>query len=343
MENKLTNVSELGEFGLIEKIQKETQIKKKSTIKGIGDDAAVLHYEKPYNIVSTDMYVEGVHFDMMYTPLQHLGYKSITASISDIYAMNAKPEQVLVSIAISSKFSLEAIDSLYSGMHIACNLYGIDLVGGDTTSSRSGMVICVTAMGSANENELCYRNTANNGDILCVTGDLGGAYLGLQVLEREKRVYLENPAMQPELHGYDYIIKRQLRPEARKDIIEILADLNIKPTSMIDVSDGLSSESMHLAKQSGLGVKLFEENIPIDENTYHTALELNLDATMCALNGGDDYELLLTLSPADYDKIKLHPDFTAVGHMTSAEGLYTLITKSGNEYPLEAQGWKHFQ
>jgi len=339
----ITPVSDFGEFGLIKLLTGTLKTNNGSTLKGVGDDAAVIGYSGDEAILaSTDMYVEGVHFDLAYTPLLHLGYKCITASISDIYAMNGNAEQVLVSVALSSRFSVEALQEVYQGMRIACEKYKVDLVGGDTTSSKTGLVINITAIGRAKKDEVTYRNGAKPNDILCVSGDLGGAYVGLQVLEREKQVFLSNPDMQPELHDYSYVLQRQLRPEARKDVVEILAALHIKPTSMIDISDGLSSEILHLCDQSGTGCDLFEEKIPRDDNTYDTARSLNLDFTMCALNGGEDYELLFTISQADYEKIKNHPDFTLIGYMTEKESGANLITTSGNRYPLQAQGWKHF-
>jgi len=338
----LTNIQDLGEFGLIEHLTKNLIAVQESTIKAAGDDAAVIHYEKGEILVSTDMYVEGVHFDMVYTPLMHLGYKCITASISDIYAMNGMATQVLVSLALSSRFTVEAMDELYGGMRIACKTYGVDLVGGDTTSSKLGLVINVTAIGQADKSLICYRNGAQNGDIICVSGDLGGAYIGLQILEREKRVYLEAPTAQPELSGFDYVLKRQLRPEARKDVVEILKAVGIKPTAMIDVSDGLASEIMHICKQSDMGCLLEEENIPIDENTYHTAISFNIDPTLCALSGGEDYELLFTINPSDYEKIKHNPDITQIGRIIEKDKGCKILTKSGNLHDLQAQGWRHF-
>jgi thiamine-monophosphate kinase len=339
---KLTPISELGEFGLIDHLTREFKSTQASTITAAGDDAAVIRYENQDVLVSTDMYVEGVHFDLVYTPLMHLGYKCITGSISDIYAMNGEAKQVLVSLAISSRFTVEALDELYMGMRIACENYGVDMVGGDTTSSKMGLVISITAMGTCTDKDVCYRKGAKQGDIICVTGDLGAAYIGLQVLEREKRVFLEAPGAQPELEGFDYVLKRQLRPEARKDIVEILKVLNIKPTAMIDISDGLASEIMHICKQSGTGCRLEEEKIPIDESTYNTALSFNLDPTLCALSGGEDYELLFTINPSDLDKLKNQPDFTIIGEITEKENGCELLTKSGNVHELQAQGWKHF-
>jgi len=342
MEQDLTPVSALGEFGLIERLTANFKPVLESTVKAFNDDGAVIHYGSGDILVSTDMYLEGVHFDMVYTPLMHLGYKCIVGSISDIYAMNGMATQVLVSLGVSSRFTVEALEELYGGIQVACKNYGVDLVGGDTTTTKSGLVISVTALGNAKREDVCYRNGAKNGDIICVSGDLGGAYIGLQVLEREKRVFLEAPGATPQLADFDYVLKRQLRPEARKDIIRIFKENHIKPNAMIDVSDGLSSEIMHICSQSGTGCMLFEDKIPIDQSTYSTALDFNLDPTMCALSGGEDYELLFTLNPADYEKIKNDPDFTAIGHVTDKESGYKITTKSANVYELIAQGWKHF-
>lgn len=338
-----TEISQLGEFGLINALTANLPVINESTIKSVGDDAAVIAYGDSCTVVSTDMFVEGVHFDFMYTPLQHLGYKCITGSISDIYAMNAIPQQVVVSLAVSSRFTVQMLEEIYKGMRIACENYGVDLVGGDTTSSRSGLVINITALGSEKKEKITYRSGAKPHDILVVTGDLGGAYIGLQILEREKRVYLSNPEIQPELGGYDYVLRRQLRPEARKDIImDIFQKLNLQPTSMIDISDGLASEIMHICKQSGTGCTLYEEKIPFDPQTYNTARVLGLDATVCALSGGEDYELLFTLHPSEFEKVANHPDFTVIGHIDELESGCNLVTKSNNRYPLQAQGWKHF-
>ncbi len=290
-------------------------------------------------VVTTDMLVEGVHFDLTYVPLKHLGYKSVIVNLSDVYAMNAQPKQITVAFAISSRFSLEAVEELYAGMLMACKKYNVDLVGGDTTSSTSGLVISITAIGTLDEEKVVYRNGAKETNLLCVSGDLGGAYMGLQVLEREKAVFKDNPNVQPDLEGKDYILERQLKPEARKDIIELFAKLDLKPTSMIDVSDGLASEILHLCKQSKLGVDLYEEKIPIDPLTYETAREFNLDPTLCALSGGEDYELLFTIDMKDYDKVKNLPDFSIIGHMTPESKGKNLITKSGSVAELKAQGW----
>jgi thiamine-monophosphate kinase len=343
MDSSFTEITELGEFGLIEYLTKNISINNASTIKGVGDDCAVIDHSGYQTVVSVDMLVENVHFDRMYTPLKHLGYKAITSSISDIYAMNAVAEQVIVSIAVSNQLSVEMLSEIYSGMLTACKLYNVDLVGGDTTTIATGMVINITSIGKAKPEDIIYRNTAQDKDLICVTGDLGSAYVGLLVLEREKKVFLESKGVQPALEGYDYVLKRQLTPEARIDIPPMFKTIGIRPTSMIDISDGLSSEIIHICKQSGLGCKLFEEKIPIDPGTYKFAREFNLDPSMCALNGGEDYELLFTLPVTEYDKIKDHPDFTAIGHITDVPGDYRLITRSQNEHPLKAQGWKVFQ
>jgi thiamine-monophosphate kinase len=336
-----TDIASLGEFGLIKHLSQHFEIKQSSTIKGVGDDAAVIDNSGLQTLVSTDMLVEGVHFDLSYVPLKHLGYKSVIVNLSDIYAMNATPKQIVVSIAISNRFSLEAVETLYQGMLLACNKYNVDLVGGDTTSSLHGLVISITVIGTAEKTDIVYRSGAKEGELLCVSGDLGGAYMGLQVLEREKAVFKENPNLQPDLEGKDYILERQLKPEARKDIIEQLKMLGIKPGAMIDVSDGLASEVLHICEQSNLGVDLFEEKIPIDPLTYDTAREFNLDPTLCALSGGEDYELLFTIPLSDYDKIKNLPDFSIIGHLTTPSKGRQLISKSGTVHELKAQGWNH--
>jgi len=334
-----TELSQLGEFGLIEHLTKHIELNHPSTVKGVGDDAAVIDNGKFQTLVTTDMLVEGVHFDLTYVPLKHLGYKCVTVNLSDIYAMNATANQIVVSLAISSRFSLEAVEELYAGMLLACKKYNIDLVGGDTTSSLSGLVISITAIGTAKKENIVYRNGAKEKNLLCVSGDLGGAYMGLQILEREKSVFKENPNLQPDLGGKDYILERQLKPEARKDIIELLKNLEIKPTSMIDISDGLSSEILHLCSQSNVGVELYEEKIPIDPLTYETAREFNLDPTLCALSGGEDYELLFTIEMNDYDKIKNLPDFIVIGHITNVEKGRNMVSKSGSVHEIKAQGW----
>ncbi len=338
-----THVNELGEFGLISHLTKNIKLVHASTLKGVGDDAAVLDYTGKKVLVSTDMLLEGIHFDLAYTPLKHLGYKAVQVNLSDICAMNATPTQVTISIGMSSKYTLEAIEDLYEGIYLACEKYKVDIIGGDTTSSKQGLVISVTVLGYANEEEIVYRNGAQEGDLLCVSGDLGGAYTGLQLLEREKLVYLENPKIQPDLEGKDYIIERQLKPEARQDIIQLLRDLKVKPTAMIDVSDGLASEILHICSQSNKGCQLYEEKIPIDPMTYETAREFNLDPTVCALSGGEDYELLFTIKQADYDKIKHDVDVSIIGYITEQSAGCNLISKSGQVHELKAQGWNAFK
>jgi thiamine-monophosphate kinase len=337
-----TNIEELGEFGLIDHLTNNIKIGQQSTLKGVGDDAAVLDFKNKKVLVSTDMLLEGIHFDLAYTPLKHLGYKAIQVNLSDIYAMNGTAAQVTVSIGISSKFSLEAVEELYEGIYLACEKYNVDLIGGDTTSSKQGLVISVTAIGYAHEEDVVYRNGAEEGDLICVSGDLGGAYVGLQLLEREKLIYVENPNIQPDLEGKDYIVERQLKPEARRDIIDLLKEIKVKPTSMIDVSDGLASELLHICKQSNKGCNLYEDKIPLDPMTFETAREFNLDPTVCALSGGEDYELLFTVKQADYDKIKFKMDITIIGYITEPSAGCNLITKSGNVHPIKAQGWNAF-
>lgn len=336
-----TEISDLGEFGLIRHLTQNIELKHSSSIKGVGDDAAVINYTNTdvVTLVSTDMLVEGVHFDLTYVPLKHLGYKSVIVNLSDIYAMNGQPKQIVVSIAVSSRFSLEAVEEIYEGMFVACQKYGIDLVGGDTTSSRSGLVISITVLGEAQKDKVVYRNGAKETNLLCVSGDLGGAYMGLQILEREKSVFKENPKIQPDLEGKDYILERQLKPEARRDVIKLLGELNVVPTAMIDVSDGLASEILHICEQSNVGVELYEEKIPLDPQTYDTAREFGLDPTVCALSGGEDYELLFTIKTEDYDKVKNLPDFTIIGHITNKEKGRLLVTKAGTVATLRAQGW----
>lgn len=335
-----TELAELGEFGLIRRLTENITLKNSSSLKGVGDDCAVLDYGGKRVVVTTDLLTEGIHFNLMYVPLKHLGYKAVAVNVSDLCAMNAVPRQITVSLAISSKFSVEALDELYAGIYLACNRYGVDLVGGDTTSSLTGMTISVTAIGEADEKELVYRSGANPNDLLCVTGDLGGAYMGLQLLERENEVFKVNPKMQPQLQGYDYILGRQLKPEARIDMREKLLELAVHPTSMIDISDGLSSEILHLCKSSGVGCRLFEERIPYDDQTRKMAGELNINPLVAALNGGEDYELLFTIPVAEHDNIRNHPDMTILGHMTVAdEGACLVLAGSGNVIPLQAQGW----
>ena len=337
-----TELSSLGEFGLIKHLTQFIEIKNESTVKGIGDDAAVIDYKGKQTVVSTDMLVEGVHFDLAYVPLKHLGFKAVSVNLSDIYAMNAMPKQITVSLAISNRFSVEAMEEFYAGMMMACHKHKVDIIGGDTTSSKSGLIISITAIGEANAEDLVYRDTAKEGDLLCVTGDLGAAYVGLQLLEREKQIFMESPNVQPDLEGNDYILERQLKPEARKDIPVLLKKLEVKPTAMIDISDGLASEILHISTQSDLGCNLFEDKIPIDPATYNMAREFNLDPTVCALSGGEDYELLFTIDQSDFPKIKANPDITVIGHMTSKKDGVNLITKGGTSTPLTAQGWDSF-
>ncbi|MFW6290646.1 MAG: thiamine-phosphate kinase, partial [Mariniphaga sp.] len=317
-ERKQTQIAELGEFGLIDRLTQHIQLKQESTLTGVGDDAAVMRYGEKCVVFSTDLLTEGVHFNLMYVPLKHLGYKSVIVNLSDIYAMNAHPRQITVNIALSNKFSVEAVEELYSGIHLACDNYGIDLVGGDTTSSLTGLTISISALGEADRDDLVYRSGAKPGDVLVVSGDLGGAYMGLQLLERENEVFKVNRDMQPQLEGYDYILGRQLKPEARADVVVAFEKLKIKPTSMIDISDGLSSEIMHLCKKSHVGCRLFEERVPVDNQTRQMALEMNINPLVAALNGGEDYELLFTLSPEDAERIKNDPDFTVIGEITEA-------------------------
>jgi thiamine-monophosphate kinase len=337
-----TELSALGEFGLIDQLSKDIILKHSGTVKGIGDDAAVINIGKNLLLLSTDLLLEGVHFDLTYMPLRHLGYKAAVVNISDIAAMNGIPKQMTVSIAVSNRFSLEAIEELYSGIRMACDKYNIDIVGGDTSSSVSGLLISVTITGEALPEEIVYRNGAKEGDLLCVTGDLGGAYAGLLILEREKQVFKVNPDMQPELTGFEYVLSRQLKPEARTDLRNILKEIGVVPTSMIDISDGLASEALHICHQSKTGCRIYEEKIPMDEETKRLALEFNIIPTVCALSGGEDYELLFTIKQDDYEKIKNVPDITVIGHITSAGEGQNLITPDGQTVKLTAQGWDAF-
>jgi thiamine-monophosphate kinase len=334
-----TSLSQLGEFGLISHLTKNFDVKQSSTLKSIGDDGAVLDFKGKKTVVSTDLLIEGVHFDLSYMPLKHLGYKAVVVNLSDIAAMNAKPTQITVSIAVSNRFPLEALEELFEGIAMAAKIYKVDVVGGDTTSSQKGLIISITAIGEANGEEIVYRNGAKNGDLLVVTGDLGSAYMGLQVLEREKQVFQVNPNNQPDLDAYTYLIERQLKPEARTDIRELLEKLEVKPTSMIDISDGLSSEIIHICKQSNVGCNLYEEKIPVDPQFINVCEEFNIDSTTVAINGGEDYELLFTIALEDFDKIKANPNFTVIGHMTQeSEGIH-LITRANTKIPLKARGW----
>lgn len=339
-----TPLSEIGEFGLIHRIKSSVKLHHESTLKGIGDDAAVLDFKDEQVVVSTDMLTEGIHFNLGYVPLQHLGYKSIISNLSDICAMNAYPTQVLVSIAVSDRFPVEAIDELYSGMLIACGQYKVDLVGGDTTSSNAGLVINVTAIGHQKMDKIVYRNNAKPNDLLVVTGDLGAAYFGLQILERENEVWKANPQVQPDLSPYDYLLERQLKPEARLDIVNLFKELDILPTSMIDISDGLASETLHLAEESQLNFVIFEEKIPMDQQVISAGEEFDINASIAALNGGEDYELLFTIPLEDHDKIKGNPNFTVIGHATDKEEISYLVGRGNqSKVPLTAQGWDAFQ
>ena len=335
-----TELSELGEFGLIRHLTQNIVLKNESTCKGIGDDCAVLDYKNKKIVITTDLLTEGIHFNLMYVPLKHLGYKAVTVNLSDVCAMNAIPKQITVSIAVSAKMSVEALDEFYTGIYLACEKYGVDLVGGDTTSSLTGFTISVTAVGEAEEDELVYRNGAKETDLLCVTGDLGGAYMGLQLLERENEVFKVNPKMVPQFTGYDYILERQLKPEARKDMIGIFKELGIHPTAMIDISDGLSSEILHICDQSGVGCRLYEDRLLFDNQTRRMAEELNINPLVAALNGGEDYELLFTIPVSAHEKVRNHPDISVIGHITEkGEGINLVTAGVGQLIPLQAQGW----
>jgi thiamine-monophosphate kinase len=342
MSDTRSEISQLGEFGLINKIKQKVSLRNSSSLLGIGDDAAVIDAGDDCVLLSTDMLLEGIHFDLSYMPLQHLGYKAVAVNVSDIAAMNGKPEQITIGLGLSNRFSVEAVELLYEGIRAACENYNVDLVGGDTTASASGLIISVSVVGRGPKGKISYRSGAKPNDIICVTGDLGGAYMGLQVLNREKQVFLINPTAQPDLENHEYVVGRQLKPEARMDIIHELADLSIIPTSMIDISDGLASEVLHLAKASNVGFKLFEDKIPIDNNTFDTALEFKLDPIVIAMNGGEDYELLFTINQTDFEKVKNHPDIHFIGHTHDNVNQRVLISKAGTVVPIQAQGWKHF-
>lgn len=334
-----TELSELGEFGLIDTLTKHIKLKHKSSIKGVGDDAAVIDTKEKVSLMTTDLLVEGVHFDMTYTPLKHLGYKAAIVNFSDIYAMNGQPKQMTIGISASNRFSVEALEEIYAGIYLACDKYDVDVVGGDTTTSPSGLFIAITVIGEANKDEVTYRNTAKAKDLLCVSGDIAGAYLGLLLLEREKAVFKADPNMQPDFKGYDYVLERQLKPEARKDVIEKLKELKLKPTSMIDISDGLASEILHICSKSEVGCHVYEEKFPLDVVTVNAAEELNVEPTIAALSGGEDYELLFTIDQTDFDKIKDLQEITVIGHITDkSEGAY-MISRSGTAIELNAQGW----
>lgn len=337
-----TEIDKLGEFGLIKHLTDNNSSVNDSTIKAVGDDAAIIKAGDHVKVVSTDLLLEGVHFDLSYVPLKHLGYKSVIVNLSDIYAMNATPKQITVSIAMSNRFSLEAIEEIYQGIYLACTNYGVDLVGGDTSASKQGLMLSISAIGEAKEDDIVYRSGAKENELLVVSGDLGGAYMGLQLLEREKSVFMENPEIQPDLDGNDYLLERQLKPEARHDIITLLKKLDVKPTSMIDISDGLASEIIHLCDQSGLGAQIFDDKIPIDPLTYERARDFQLDPDVVALNGGEDYELLFTIKQDDYKKIKGNPNLTLVGHMQAKDEGIHLVDKNGNKHALSSQGWDAF-
>lgn len=343
MEQNRTEIGDIGEFGLIDRISQSFTIKNEETVLGIGDDAAIIDCGKKLTVVTTDMLLEGVHFDLSFMPLRHLGYKAVAVNISDVAAMNAMPKQITVNIGLSNRFSVEAVEELYKGIEAACDNYKVDLVGGDTTSSVSGLVISVTAIGVVDAEKVVKRSGARVEDVICVTGDLGAAYMGLQVLEREKQVFMANPDMQPQLDKYDYIVQRQLKPEARMEVIHELAELGIVPTAMIDISDGLASELLHLSKHSGVGMRIYEDKLPVDKQTYDTGFELGIDATTAALNGGEDYELLFTVSLEDMEKLKKHPDIHFIGYVREQKEGNTMVTKGENEVPVTAQGWNHFK
>ena len=334
-----TSLADLGEFGLIDRLTEGFEIHNPSTLKGVGDDAAVMDFKNKRTVVSTDLLIEGVHFDLSYVPLKHLGYKSVVVNVSDIYAMNATATQITVSIAVSNRFPLEALEEFYAGIRLACEHYKVDLVGGDTTSSTRGLIISVTAIGEAKASDLVYRNGAQPNDLVVLTGDIGGAYMGLQILEREKAVFQVNPNSQPDIEMYSYILERQLKPEARKDIPPLLKQLGVKPTAMMDVSDGLSSELLHICKQSGVGCRLYEDKIPLDPQVISTCEEFNLDSTTIALSGGEDYELLFTIAQTDYDKIKGNPNFSVIGYITDKSEGVNLVTRAGQFIPIIAKGW----
>jgi thiamine-monophosphate kinase len=341
--NERTEISNLGEFGLIEHLTKNIELQHASSVLGVGDDAAVIDHFGKQTVITTDLLIEGVHFDLMYTPLKHLGYKSVVVNLSDIYAMNATPTQLVIALGFSNRFSLEALDEFYEGVYAACAHYGVDVVGGDTTSSQKGFIISITAIGEVTPDKYVKRSTAQKGDLLCVTGDLGAAYIGLLFLEREKKIYMESPGVQPDLEGESFVIGRLLKPEARKDIIEFFATSDIVPTSMIDISDGLSSEVLHICKDSQLGCVLYEDKIPVADEARKAAFKFEIDPTACALSGGEDYELLFTIPQSEYDKLVLNEQISVVGYMTEPEKGAQIITKSGGQHPLTAQGWNHLK
>ena len=339
--NQKTSLDKLGEFGLINHLTQHFEPKNPSTQTAVGDDAAVLDFKNKKTLISTDLLIEGVHFDLSYMPLKHLGYKAVVVNLSDICAMNATPTQITVSVAVSNRFTLEAIEELYAGIKLACERYQVDLVGGDTSSSQTGLIISVTAVGEANKSDIAYRSEAKDKQLIVLTGDIGSAYMGLQVLEREKQVFLVNPTNQPDLDMYSYIIERQLKPEARTDIKTLLKDLGVKPQAMIDVSDGLSSELMHICTQSGIGCQIYEDKLPLDPEFIGVCEEFNLDSTTIAINGGEDYELLFTIKMEDFDKIKGNPNLTVIGHTTEQSAGMNLVTRENALIPLKARGWNH--
>ncbi len=338
-----SKLEDLGEFGLIDTLTEGFENKQKSTQLGIGDDAAILDFGNEEVVVSTDMLVEGVHFDVTYTPLKHLGYKAVVVNLSDIYAMNATPRQITFSMAVSSRYSVEALQEIYSGVKLACEFYNVDLVGGDTTSSLKGLVLSVTAIGTAPKEQIVKRKGASENDLICVSGDLGGAYMGLQILEREKAVFRENPEMQPDMSGNEYVLERQLKPEARRDVIKALGDMKIVPTSMIDISDGLASEIMHICKHNDCGAQIYEDKIPVDYHTYKAAEEFNFNATTAALNGGEDYELLFTIGQKDFEVVKGLPGISIIGHITDKGAGMNMVTRGEQHIELQAQGWNAFK
>lgn len=338
-----TEISALGEFGLIEHLTKNIELQNVSSILGVGDDAAVIDHFGKQTVITTDLLIEGVHFDLVYTPLKHLGYKSVIVNLSDIYAMNATPTQITLSIGFSNRFSLEAIDEFYEGVYAACAVYGVDLIGGDTSSSQKGLIISVTAIGEVLPEKIVRRNTARPGDLICCSGDLGAAYVGLLFLEREKKIFLESPQVQPDLEGEKYVISKLLKPEARKDIIDFFEEKDIIPTAMMDISDGLSSETLHICNQSRVGCRLYEEKIPIADEMRNAAYKFEIDPTACALSGGEDYELLFTLAQSEYDKLVLNEQISVIGYMTEAAEGRKIITKGGNLHDITAQGWNAFK
>jgi thiamine-monophosphate kinase len=337
-----TEISEYGEFGLIHHLTKNIELQNASSVLGVGDDAAVIDHFGKQTVITTDMLIEGVHFDLAYTPLKHLGYKSVVVNLSDIYAMNAVPTQITLSIGISSRFSVEALDEFYDGVYAACEEYGVDLIGGDTCSSQKGFIVSVTAIGEITNDKIVQRSTAQKGDLICVSGDLGGAYIGLLFLEREKKIYLESPQIQPDLENEQYVIGRLLKPRARKDMVEFFESQNILPTSMMDISDGLSSELLHICQKSSVGCVIYEEKIPIAEDSKKAAYKFEIDPTACALSGGEDYELLFTIKQEDYEKITLNEQISVVGYITEAEEGTIIKTKGGNTHKITAQGWNAF-